>query len=392
MSMRLGTFNVWGLPESFADDVSSRMRGLAARLHGLDLDLLLIQEAWTDEVRDTLRDAALDAGFEVAGGEDSTGGLMVLSRIPIESSRFERFHFRGDPERIAQGEFLGGKGFQVLHLETANGPLSLINTHLHARYRRSRPRLNSAVRVAQLLQIVGTIHEMEGTIVVGGDFNCSPEDPEYMVFKELTRAFELGDGRSHPTLSNTNFYKRHRIGADKRIDYLFVRPGPGVRWQVDGADSLFDEPELIRRLDRSLSDHFGFRASLDWDRPPAAPTHGSTGLDRTASREPDPKVFDLARVLLDIGHEEADRRERIHFRSAGGWIAAAALAAGLRRHPALDRRRFLRASSRALAVVALAPAVAYGTLARFDSDQKRNAFEDARDVLAAIRADKSGTA
>ena len=43
--MRLGTFNVWGLPEAFSDDVSSRMRVIAERLAGRDLDILLIQEA-----------------------------------------------------------------------------------------------------------------------------------------------------------------------------------------------------------------------------------------------------------------------------------------------------------------------------------------------------------
>ena len=48
--MRLGTFNVWGLPEAFSDDVSSRMRALSQRLEDSDLDILLIQEAWTREV------------------------------------------------------------------------------------------------------------------------------------------------------------------------------------------------------------------------------------------------------------------------------------------------------------------------------------------------------
>ena len=41
MELRLGTFNVWGLPEAFADDVSSRMRGIAGRSSDLDLDVLL---------------------------------------------------------------------------------------------------------------------------------------------------------------------------------------------------------------------------------------------------------------------------------------------------------------------------------------------------------------
>jgi hypothetical protein len=160
-----------------------------------------------------------------------------------------------------------------------------------------------------------------------------------------------------------------------------------VQWSAEGADSLFAEPELIRRLDRSLSDHFGFRASLDLD-----PTPSTSADVRGVVGTLDPKVFDLAQVLLDIGREEADRRERVHFQSAGGWIAAAALAAGLRRHPALDRRRFLRVSSHVAAFIALAPAIGYGTLARFDSDYKRNAFDDARNVLAELRTTHGGTA
>jgi endonuclease/exonuclease/phosphatase family metal-dependent hydrolase len=385
MPLRFGTFNVWGLPEAFADDVSSRMRSLAARLPGLDLDVLLIQEAWTDEVRDTLRDAALGANFEVANDHVTSGGLMVLSRLPIRSSQYENFHFRGDPERLSQGEFLGSKGFQTLVLEAPAGPISVINTHLHARYRRSRPELNSAVRTAQLLQVIGAMKDITGTVVVGGDFNCTVEDVEYRIFRGLTQAVELGDGKSHPTLSRSNYYKRHRKSADKRIDYLFVRPGPHVRWRSTGADSLFTEPERIRLRDRSLSDHYGFRGSFEWQ--PA----GVQPASRTFPAL-DPQVFDLARSLLDVGREEVDRRERAHFRSAGSWAAAAIVAAGMRRHPALDRRRFLRASAGALALFALTPAVGYGALARLDSDYKRNAFDDARGILAQLEARPDRTA
>lgn len=384
MSLRVGTFNVWGLPEAFSDDVSSRMRGLAARLPGLPLDLLLVQEAWTDEVRDTLREAALRAGFEVAGGHVTSGGLMVLSRLPIRSSRFETFHFRGDPERLAQGEFLGGKGFQTLEIDAPGGPFSVINTHLHARYRRHRPQLNSAVRTAQLLQLIGAMHRIDGMLVVGGDFNCTVDDTEYRVFSGLSRAVELGDGRAYATLSRDNYYKKHRSDPDKRVDYLFIRPGRATRWQRLEVASLFREPEPIRGRQRSLSDHFGFQGRIAWTSavPAAAPP-----LDRAHPlRELDPRAFDLARSLLEVGREEADRRERVHFRSAGGWALAAAVAAGVRRHPALDRRRFLRSTASTLALVAVTPAIGYGTLARLDSDIKRDAFDDAHDVLARLEA------
>lgn len=379
MSLRLGTFNVWGLPEAFSDDVSSRMRALGERLEHVDLDVLLIQEAWTEEVRDTIRSDALAAGFEVAEGQDANGGLMTLSRVPIERARFERFRFRGDPERLAQGEFLGGKGFQTLELSTASGPLTLINTHLHARYRRERPRLNSAVRTAQLLQVIGALHDIEGTVVVGGDFNCSPGDAEYEIFRALADVVEVDSGLHHPTLSKTNFYKTHRTGRDKRIDFLFVRPGSDVQWTATAADQLFAETARIRRRDRSLSDHYGFRAEIDWAVQPS---------DKAwlAGHTPDPQAFDRARGLLEVGRREADRRERAHFRFAGGWVGASLLAAGLRRHPSLDRRHFLRGAASISALFALAPALGYGTLARVDSDYKRNAFDDADDVLAQLES------
>lgn len=385
MPLRAGTFNVWGLPEAFSDDVSSRMRGLVARLPDLELDVLMLQEAWTEEVRDTIRAGALAAGFEVAGGSASSGGLMVLSRLPIHSSRFETFRFRGDPERFAQGEFLGGKGFQTLTLESAQGPTTLINTHLHARYRRSRPRLNSAVRTAQLAEIIGAMHRIDGMLVVGGDFNCSADDVEYRIFNGLTHAVELGGGHSHPTLSKSNYYKQRRTGPDKRVDYLFVRPGRHDRWQSADVATLFAEPEHIRGRDRSLSDHFGFQAAIDWQTI-------EVPLVAASKRNLDPHAFDLAHNLLDVGREEADRRERMHFRSAGSWAIAAIVAAGIRRHPSLDRRRFLRATSGTLAVLALTPAIGYGALARVDSDQKRSAFDDAHDILAQLKASPDRTA
>jgi endonuclease/exonuclease/phosphatase family metal-dependent hydrolase len=381
LGFRLGTFNAWGLPKPFSDDLSARIRAIAKRIPDLDLDVLLIQEAWTDEIRDALRAASLEAGFEVAlASRESGGGLMVISRLPILSNRFDKYRFRGDPERFDQGEFLGAKGYQTLKLEGESGPFTMINTHLHARYRRSRPALNSAVRTAQILQLVGEIHQHQGTVVVGGDFNCSVDDPEYRIFTELAGMVEVAEDRTDiPTISRTNFYKRHRSGGDKRIDYLFLRTERDMTPVIDEPRLLFAESERIRGRDRSLSDHFGVASRIGWETARA-------GESRGFLVNPDPEAFDLARGLLDVGRREADRREGTHLRYAGGWVASAVLAASLQRDPVLDRRRFLRAAAGAVAFASLAPAIAYATLARLDSDQKRNAFDDARDVLAQLEA------
>jgi len=377
--MRLGTFNVWGLPEAFSDDVSSRMRVLAKRLEDSDLDILLIQEAWTREVRRTLRHGARQAGFAVSEGGGASGGLMTLSRFPIRASRFDRFRFRGDPERLDKGEYLGGKGFEIVEIEGPDGPFVLINTHVHARYSIEDSPLDSAVRAAQLLQIVAFVHGHPGSVVVGGDFNCRQDEPEFEVFRGLTGAIELGQGTSLGTLSSSNFYKRHRAAPDKRIDFLFVRPAPGVLWQTGEARLLFSETARIRHRDRSLSDHYGFRVDLTWQPGPTASALAGAGAI-------DPGALSTARSLLDVGFAEADRRERQHFRFAGGFVMAAIAAAGLRRHPAVDRRAFLRGTAQAATLLALAPALGFGTLARIDSDQKRDVFVEARAFLNELAA------
>ena len=376
--MRLGTFNVWGLPEAFSDDVSSRMRALAKRLATTDLDVLLIQEAWTREVRRTLRQGARRAGFSISEGDGASGGLMTLSRLPIRSSRFDRFRFRGDPERLDKGEYLGGKGFETVELEGPDGPFVLVNTHLHARYAVEDSPLDSAVRTAQLVQIVAAVHAHSGTVVIGGDFNCRESDPELRVFRGLTGTAELGSGLELGTLSSANYYKRARTGPDKRIDFLFIRPGEGIAWQVREPRLVFTETARIRRRDRSLSDHFGFRAELSWRPTGVASVSAAVPLDREA--------FATARSLLDVGFEEADRREQTHFRWSGGFLAAALAAAMVARHPAVDRRAFLRGAVQGTAMLALVPAVGFGTLARLDSDRKRDVFSDARAFLAALES------
>jgi endonuclease/exonuclease/phosphatase family metal-dependent hydrolase len=380
--MRLGTFNVWGLPESFSDDVSSRMREIARRLEASELDVLMIQEAWTPEVRRTIRQGARKAGFEVSKGAGASGGLMTLSRLPIRGSRFDRFRFRGDPERLTRGEYLGGKGFEIVDLEGPDGPFTLMNTHLHSRYSATDSTLDSAVRTAQLLEIIAAVHAQQGTVVVGGDFNFKADDPEFEIFRGLTGVIDLGQGLALGTVSSTNFYKRHRQGPDKRIDFIFVRPGAGVAFEARDPRLLFAETARIRQRDRSLSDHFGFRVelALDVSAVSAMPAPGETEI------RIDPRAVSIARSLLAHGLVEADRREREHFRWAGGFVVAAVAAAGLQRHPSVDRRAFLRGAARATTVLALAPALGFGALARVDSDHKRDIFADARSFVADLEA------
>src|SRR5690606_23570588 len=128
----------------------------------------------------------------------------------------------------------------------------------------------------------------------------------------------------------------------------FVRPASGVAFTSSDPRLLFTETARIRRRDRSLSDHYGFRAELRWRTDAlSAPPNVNAAVD--------PQAVATARSLIEVGMGEADRRERQHFRWAGGFVLAALAGAGLRRHPAVDRRAFLRGAVRAATVLAVVP-------------------------------------
>lgn len=230
-----------------------------------------------------------------------------------------------------------------------------------------------------MLQIVGHLFETPGSVVVGVDFNCSAGDLEYEIFRRLSGAIELGGGSRHPTLSRMNYYKRHRSAEDKRIVFLFVRPASDARWLASDARLLSAESARIRVIDRSRSDHFGFRAALTLE--PAK---------RAASRLPelpaDAKVLPLARDLLDLVDREAEQRAHAHRQRAWSFGLASVVSLALGERFPVDRRVFLRRSVKWVGCALFAPTAGYGVLAHFDAEGKRHAFADARAILARLEA------
>ncbi len=376
--LRVGTLNVWGLPFDLAEDLEDRSRALARALPDLDIDLLAIQEAWTPALRERLVRAGRAAGFEhVAAPEAPSGGLILLSRLPLAEARFERFHFRGDLERIDRGEYLGGKGFQSARVDTPEGPIQVVNTHLHARYRRGRPWLNSAIRTAQLVQVVEHVQAIWLPVVLAGDLNCEPTDPEYAVLRGLTGLTDAAQdlGRPLPTVCRSNHYKRHR-DSDRRIDYVMLRPGDGRRMRPLSTERVFDTPLDLGGWRRPVSDHFGVRVDVVVER----------GDERIAGLGPVPGAGELAGRLPASGREEALRSEGDHALAAGSCAAGPLLAGALRRDGRISRRGLLRRGMGALAAVSLAPALGFGALASYGGAEKRRAFAAAEATLSSLRS------
>src|SRR5262245_54771068 len=155
MRIRVATLNVWALPEPLARSVAPRMQAIGRRLASLDLDAMAFQEVWTEGARERLIAAGREAGLPHAWHHPAGfgGGLLVLTRLPIRSARFDAYSRRGDPARPDHPDYYGGKGWATLELTTRAGPLLLVDTHLHARYTSDVPHAYRAHRVGQLSEL-----------------------------------------------------------------------------------------------------------------------------------------------------------------------------------------------------------------------------------------------
>ncbi len=371
MTLRIATLNVWALPGPFAREVDRRMRAIGARLPDLGLDAITFQEVWTAGARRRLLAAGRKAGLVHAWHTDAAlggSGLLVLSRLPFHDGGFARFALGGYPDRIDHADFYGGKGFVRLALQTRAGPLTLIDTHLHAPYASDVAHQYRQLRTGQAVELAVASREIGQPIVAVGDFNFEESQPEYRVLTGLSglRDAAAEVDRRELTVWSGNAYRASR-NPGKRVDYVFVRDGASRGVAVRHLERVFDEPIELSGRPHSYSDHAGVLAELEIQTRP-----GRTG-------PPAPEAIALAGRLLEEGRRSSEYRRRKRRRWAGMGLGVAAVAAAGVRTPALTRRRLLRGSVQALGFAALAPCVGLSVLSEVFVRDEIRAF----DALAA---------
>jgi endonuclease/exonuclease/phosphatase family metal-dependent hydrolase len=351
------------------------MREIGRRLPRLDVDAAAFQEVWTSEAQATLVRAGREAGLAHAWhGEPGVrgSGLLVLSRLPIASVRFEAFALRGVP---TVGDYYGGKGFAEVALETPAGALTLVDTHLHARYASSVDHEYRSHRIGQIVQLASSAAGLRTPLVVAGDFNLHEGHAEYAVLLGLTglrdTAAEL-DCR-HPTVYRENPYRVRSTKPDRRIDLLLARSGVEAGVRLRRAERIFDD--LFQHAGRRIacSNHAGVRVELE-----VVPGAGSP------LPAPEPSAVATATRLLGQGRELARARRREGRLAAGlglGTLIAASAGTRARR---LTRRRLLRGAMRLARLGALAPLVGFSYLSEFVTPDELRAFEGISARLARL--------
>jgi len=378
MRLRIATLNTWAFPEPLAQRLDERMEALAQRISALGTDVLALQEVWTAGARSRLVAGGAAAGLTHVCASDGAffgGGLLLLSRFPFTAARFESYALNGVPHRLAHPDFYGGKGFLLASIATQVGPVSLVNTHLHARYGRDVHHQYAGHRAAQWVQLASALAEVTGPVGLAGDFNFDEGHDEYRAFTGLTsmRDAAAAVGCLEPTVWRGNPYRANRTSPDHRVDFVFTRDGVAHGVRPTAARRVFDEV-LERDGERfAVSDHAGVLAEVEIEPRAARPLP-----------HPDPAAVALASELLARGVERAERRRGLHRRRAGiGLGASLAAAAALRSGP-LTRRGFMRASLQGTTLLALGGTLSSGLVSELYGPGELEGFDGAREALARL--------
>ena len=256
VSLRLVTYNIWGLPWWLNGKRPSRYTQIAQELERLDPDIILLQEAWTAKAR---KAAPSDGRWSIARGARQhiffqQNGLVTLSRFPIVGGAFYPFSHAAFPDRLVR------KGILKVSVRLPDGQLlNVWNVHF-------QDGGSFRVRQSQISELIARINEAEdGQIadLVGGDFNCTPDS---VFFRELETALgpsvqKLGGVRPFVTWDGLS----SKPGAGQTLDYIFVR----ARVPLERMDAAPQIAFFTQNRRERLSDHFGIEAVVSLSPTPA---------------------------------------------------------------------------------------------------------------------------
>lgn len=229
-----------------------RLDLIAAELRRLDADVVLLQEVpWTPRTGYAFQRLANALGFNSvyfrANGNRWTilfeEGEVILSRFPLHN--------------LAYAELRPQAGFfehRVVLKATALTPWGLID--VYSTHLTNGAEAVNARQAEHLLAFVTATARHPA--VVGGDFNAEEGEPH---MHRLTAVWTDAYRVVHPDDPGFTCCVDDLTGATaalrKRIDYIFLVPGPAAGWDVVGARRVFERPFPTEMGQLWASDHLG---------------------------------------------------------------------------------------------------------------------------------------
>ncbi len=238
--MNVLTLNCWG-----TYGPQGRLVVLAQAIRRLKADILCLQEATIPGLLESL-------DYPTCLQEPETG-LAILSRFPV-------VEYRHIPYRTVSPLEEGFRGVLLARLQVGSADLWVGTTHL------SWKEEAEASRLGQVTELLKTAAPWEDRILLGGDFNATPDQEPIRLMGE-NRFVDLFY-RLHPedpgiTWDNQNpFIQSHSVRfPNRRIDFLFLHKET-ARWCIPSrCDIVCQQPDITGFYP---SDHYGVLATLDF--------------------------------------------------------------------------------------------------------------------------------
>ncbi|EKG17628.1 Endonuclease/exonuclease/phosphatase [Macrophomina phaseolina MS6] len=232
--IRIISLNCWGL-KFLAKFRHERLSEIGRQLAAASPppDIIGLQECWTKEdyesIRDTLREKL---GLQYSKFYYSGifgGGLVIISRWPIEETSMVRYPLNGRPTAFFRGDWFVGKGVACARIRFGKGKKDVAEvfcTHLHAPYEREPNDSYICHRTAQAWEIAKLMRGAaeRGHLVLGlGDFNMIPLSLAHRLIEAHSPVRDVWRIK-HPDSS---------IGAARdEVEQKRGRPMPNARFNI----------------------------------------------------------------------------------------------------------------------------------------------------------------
>lgn len=256
--LRLLTLNCFGVP--FLRQTRARLRTLARELNDSQVSVLLLQEVQFTPFVPLLRESF--HSFPYCAFEPylyaPKGGLLTLSRFPIQRTQFVLFEKRGRLHSPAIADWMLHKGILATELNVSGTPVTTFNTHLVANYSADWSRGNHYARHqhAELKQLSAMVNALDGQqlAIVAGDFNLPRGSWLYREFIRETGARDPLADSDEPTFRPRALLPARYVLA---LDHIFVRAPRHAQLQIAGQIVFKDKLHLTNGRLGYLSDHYG---------------------------------------------------------------------------------------------------------------------------------------
>lgn len=269
--MKIVTFNIWDAPLGVSVKRKERISRLGEYLKEHDPDVICLQEAFDTKHRDQIHTALGKETYYTSDKDDfmrkvllfshmdMTGGLVTFSKYPIKRAEFTPYK---NPILSSIQERIGRKGFLETEIETPNGPLLVISTHLYS----LRSSHADGIRIYQLKQIFKKTKEKREakTTVLAGDLNEDAfkqpkrfkktlETENFIDSTALTKKEIEPSYRPENPLTQTRF---NNGPHPMRLDYILISNLKNLGLQATSNDVLKQPPN-------PLSDHDPVMVTLE---------------------------------------------------------------------------------------------------------------------------------